>query len=80
MCRSRRELSNAYFLAKFGFDTEENEPCKVCPLSLYKSPRFLGIEGEQFKFDHAPTPVSFVAASISADVSPVADFIAETFA
>ena len=33
MCRSRRELSNAYFLAKFGFDTAENEPCKICPLS-----------------------------------------------
>ena len=30
MCRSRRELSNAYFLSKFGFDTAENEPCKVC--------------------------------------------------
>ena len=26
MCRSRRELSNAYFLAKFRFDTAENEP------------------------------------------------------
>ena len=25
MCRSRRELSSAYFLAKFGFDTAENE-------------------------------------------------------
>ena len=25
-------LSNAYFLAKFGFDTAENEPDKVCPL------------------------------------------------
>ena len=24
-CRSRQELSNAYFLAKFGFDTAENE-------------------------------------------------------
>ena len=35
--RSRRELSNAYFLAKFGFDTEENELCKVCPLSAYRS-------------------------------------------
>ena len=22
--------SNAYLLAKFGFDTAENEPCKVC--------------------------------------------------
>ena len=26
LCRSRRELSNAYFLAKIGFDTAENEP------------------------------------------------------
>ena len=41
MCRSRRELSNAYFLAKFGFDIEENEPCQVCPLSAYRSPRFI---------------------------------------
>ena len=32
LCRSRRELSNAYLLAKFGFDTTENEPCKVCPI------------------------------------------------
>ena len=29
-CRSRRELSNAYLLAKFGFDTAEHEPSKVC--------------------------------------------------
>ena len=33
MCRSRRELSNAYLLEKFGFDTAENEPCKVCPIA-----------------------------------------------
>ena len=26
---NRRELSNAYLLAKFGFDTAENEPSKV---------------------------------------------------
>ena len=26
-----------YLLAKFGFDTAENEPCKVCPLSAYRS-------------------------------------------
>ena len=25
-------------LAKFGFDTAENEPCKVCPLSAYRDP------------------------------------------
>ena len=40
LCRSRRELSNSYVLftyvttcivlAKFGFDTAENEPCKIC--------------------------------------------------
>ena len=40
LCRSRRELSNAYFLAKFGFDTAENEPLQVCPLSAYRSPRY----------------------------------------
>ena len=31
LCRSRRELSNAYLLANFDFDTAENEPSKVCP-------------------------------------------------
>ena len=30
LCRSRRELSNAYFLANFGLDRAENEPCQVC--------------------------------------------------
>ena len=39
LCRSRRELSNECLLAKFGFDTAENEPCKVCPLSVYESLR-----------------------------------------
>ena len=28
-CRSRQELSNEYWLAKFGVDTAENEPLKV---------------------------------------------------
>ena len=27
LCRSQREFSNACFLAKFGIDTAENEPC-----------------------------------------------------
>ena len=31
--------SNEYLLAKFGFDTAENGPCKVCPISAYRSPR-----------------------------------------
>ena len=42
MCRSRRELSNTYFLAKFGFDTAENEPSDVCQGKLSD----LGSEGE----------------------------------
>ena len=42
--RSRRELSNAYLLANFGFDTAENEPCKFCPLSVYRSPRYTAEE------------------------------------
>ena len=31
LCKSRRELSNEYLLAKFRFDTAENELSKVCP-------------------------------------------------
>ena len=31
---------SAFLTSKFGFDTEENEPCKVCPLSAYRSPRY----------------------------------------
>ena len=34
LCRSRRELSNAYFLAKFGFDTAENEPSGIREIRL----------------------------------------------
>ena len=33
-------LSNEYLLAKIGVDTAENEPCQVCPLSAYGSPRY----------------------------------------
>ena len=29
LCRSRRDVFNEYLVAKIGFDTEENEPCKV---------------------------------------------------
>ena len=34
MCRSRRELSNAYLLAKIGVDTAENEPLEVWGKSI----------------------------------------------
>ena len=40
LCASRRELSN-FRLQKFGFDKAENEPCKVCPLSVYRPPRWI---------------------------------------
>ena len=35
LCRSRRALSNADLFAKFGFDTAENETCKVCPIERW---------------------------------------------
>ena len=33
-CISRQELSNEYLLAKFGVDTAENEPLKICQKCL----------------------------------------------
>ena len=36
LCRSRRDVSNEYLVAKIGLDPAENEPCKVCPLSVYR--------------------------------------------
>ena len=39
MCRSRRELSNEYLLAKFGFDTAENEPLKFSRIQPWTQPR-----------------------------------------
>ena len=50
LCRSRRELSNEYLLAKIGVDTAENEPCKVCPLSAYRSPRCPWANTEKIAF------------------------------
>ena len=35
----RRIMKMYYLVATFGFDTAVNEPCKVCPLSAYRSPR-----------------------------------------
>ena len=45
LCRSRRELSNEHLLGKFGFDTSGKEPCKVCPFSVYRSPRWTDNSG-----------------------------------
>ena len=43
LCRSRRELSNAYVLTKFGFDTDENglpppPPPRTGPVRFTRSP------------------------------------------
>ena len=38
--RSRRELSTAYFLAKFGFDTAENESGKNSNFLTFLTPEF----------------------------------------
>ena len=65
LCRSRRELSNEYLLAKFGFDTAENEPCKVCPLSAYRSPRCAFYAGR--KTDTSPVKAMFAAECTLAD-------------
>ena len=40
LCRSWRELSNKYLLAKFGFDTAENEPY-----------RFVSSSSREFEFE-----------------------------
>ena len=42
-----KELSNAYLLAKFGFDTAENEPCQVCPIEQCSSQRPLPLPPPQ---------------------------------
>ena len=34
-----KSFAEGLVLANFGFDTAENEPCKVCLLSVYRSPR-----------------------------------------
>ena len=40
LCRSRRELSNAYLLAEFRFDTAETEPSKVYAVLLHGALRY----------------------------------------
>ena len=76
MCRSRRELSNEYLLAKIGFDTAENEPCEVCPLSAYRSPRYLREDSGGRVVSHRPSDVLEYRepeAGISDDMSLLLD-------
>ena len=51
LCRSRREFSNEYFLAKVGIDTAESEPCKVCPLSASPDPPRCFVEHDHGDMD-----------------------------
>ena len=39
-CFSAISFQREFLHAKFGFDRAENEPCKVCPLSAYRFPRY----------------------------------------
>ena len=56
LCRSRRELSNAYFLAKFGFDTAENEPLKARQLdSRAGEPTTQATPGRGFSVSRSPS-------------------------
>ena len=64
-CRSRRELSNEYLLAKFGFDTAENEPCKVCPLSAYRFSRFIRVSLGRPKRGREISTVMYITVLIS---------------
>ena len=49
LCRSRRELSNAYFLAKFGFDTAENyQPASQPRTTLRKGPKKVCSKGPRW--------------------------------
>ena len=66
--RSRRELSNEYLLAKIGFDTAENAPCKVCPLSAYRSLRFVSDRSSIFQDDYSSS-IAAARLELLADVS-----------
>ena len=68
LCRSRRELSNEYLLAKSGVDTAENEPCKVCPLSAYRSPRS-AVGGTRIQCSGPTAPMTAVMAPLVAAVT-----------
>ena len=70
LCRSRRELSNEYLLAKFGFDTAENELLEVWgENSIQYSFASLGPAPRNF-----PIPLYFISPS-----SPPHSTIGERF-
>ena len=50
------ELSNAYFLAKFRFDTAENEPCKVCTIERCNPPPSLPLPTHRSNTGGAAAP------------------------
>ena len=60
MCRSRRELSNEYLLAKIGVDTAENEPLEVWGKIQFNirllSPRTLSTAGPSRPRRSPPRP------------------------
>ena len=74
-CRSRQELSNEYLLAKFGFDTAENEPFQVLILFHFR------VMGFNFHIGTPPAASAPAAEAPAADSAPggaasVLDFLA----
>ena len=63
-CRSRRGLSNAYFLAKFGFDTAENELCKVLQTPR-RGTRDRPSSDAKASTDRAPRPAVWASTALS---------------
>ena len=61
MCRSRRELSNEYLLAKIGVDTAENEPLEVWGKIIQYSSFFFRRDALKEQFGKEPNRVSCLA-------------------
>ena len=84
LCRSRRELSNAYLLAKVGFDTAENEPSKFCPIPRgadVQPGRAASVRGAALGVEGAEVPVvhSITSSSKTRGGAAIAEMRASAF-
>ena len=59
-------LQNEYLDATVAVHTAENEPCEVCPISVYRSPRY-GVVAANYTVDTVRFPISpFESTSLEA--------------
>ena len=58
-CRSHQKLSNEYFHAKFGVDTGENEPSKVCSFQKNWLKNRSKVRYRTFQLSFPPLAISF---------------------